>query len=97
MSNNPGKDNFSDSSKGLIAPPTISQALLSGTQYLFPATSPSTTGFPRSFFMKAAGTFAFKDALGNSDSYPVLASQVIILENVIEVEAGTTVSFSAQY
>ncbi|MCK5021190.1 MAG: hypothetical protein KAS32_29540 [Candidatus Peribacteraceae bacterium] len=97
MSNNSEKVDFNDSSKGLTAPPTISISLLSGTQYLFPATTPGGRGFPRSFFMKAAGVFAFKDALGNSDSYPVLASQVIILENVTEVEVGTTVAFSAQY
>lgn len=97
MSNNPDKVDFSDSSKGLISAPTISVPLLANTQYLFPATTPGGKGFPRCFFMKAAGTFAFKDARGVSDSYPVLASQVIILENIAEVESGTTVAFSAQY
>jgi hypothetical protein len=97
MSNNAGQTSFQDSSKGLTSAPTVSIALLASTQYLFPASSPDGASFPRCFFMKAAGTFAFKDALGKSDSYPVLASQVIIFENVTEVEDTTDVAFSAQY
>lgn len=97
MSNNAEQTSFQDSSKGLTSAPTVSVPLLASTQYLFPASSPDGESFPRCFLMKAAGTFAFKDALGNSDSYPVLASQVIILENATEVEATTTIAFSAQY
>ena len=97
MSKNSKQSNFQQNSKGLTSAPTISIALLAATQYLFPASSPDGTSFPRCFFIKSAGTFAFKDALGNSDSYPVVESQMIILENITEVEIGTTVIFSALY
>ncbi len=97
MSHNSKQTNFQSNSKGLTAPATISIAHPASTLVTYPDDSPDGDSHPRCYFMKAPGTFAFTDAAGNADSYPVLASQIILLENLSTVTASTTVAFSALY
>ncbi len=93
MSANATRKNFQDSSKGLIAPPTMHEELAATTQRLFTASE----GYPRRFWIKTSGNIVIKDAAGTSATYPVLASQPFVFENCTEIEATSAVALVIQW
>lgn len=97
MSNNAKQSKFQSNNKGLTSAPTISVPVLASTARAYPDDSPDNESFPRCFYIKGSGNFVFKDATGVTDTYPVLASQQLIFENVTAILATTNVAFSEQY
>lgn len=93
MSKNGKNKKFNSSNKGLTAPPTLHETLPATTQRLFT----ESEGYPRRFWVKAAGTIVCKDAEGTSASYPVLASQPFVFENCTEIEATTDIELIIQW
>ncbi len=93
MSKNAKQKKFQDNSKGLTSAPTVHEPLATLTQRLFTASE----GFPRCLYIKTAGDLVINDSDGTSATYPVLASQQFIFENMTEIEASSVPALNIQW
>lgn len=82
MSNNPGKTDFSDSSKGLISPGTILETITP------PSITWTSNTSPRAFYCNISGTLVIKDSAGTNSTLEVLQGLILPLENMLQVVSG---------
>lgn len=88
MSANPKNKDFSNNTKGLSSPASIHQAVAASTQVLWSPASPA----PRAIRCDAAGSVVLKDAAGTSVTYNVLQSEILPVENFIELDSSTNIA-----